>query len=97
MAIMHTIRPFAGVRKNVAIVQMSSALGRATDPMFGMARRPSFVHHDWVQTLRTKGLRATAQGVTVLDFLYHHPNTGAEAIFQAVSPFMPTISLQAIH
>ena len=53
--------------------------------------------HDWVQTLRAKGLRATAQRVAVLDFLHHHPHTDAEAIFQAVRPSLPTISLQAIH
>jgi hypothetical protein len=79
------------------IIQVSSALGRAIDSMFGTARRPSFVHHDWVQTLRAKGLRATAQCVTVLDFLHHHPHTDSEAIFQAVRPSIPTISLQAIH
>jgi len=59
------------------------------------------VHHsharDWVQTLRAKGLRATAQRAAVLDFLHHHPHTDAEAIFQAIRPFLPTISLQAIH
>ena len=53
--------------------------------------------HDWVQTLRAKGLRATTQRVAVLDFLHHHPHTDAEAIFQAVRPSLPTISLQAIH
>jgi Fe2+ or Zn2+ uptake regulation protein len=59
------------------------------------------VHHphtrDWVQTLRAKGLRATAQRAAVLDFLHHRPHTDAEAIFQAVRPSLPTISLQAIH
>jgi Fur family transcriptional regulator, stress-responsive regulator len=55
------------------------------------------MHHDWVQTLGAKGLQATAQRVTVLDFLHHHPHTDAEAIFQAVRPYLPTISLQAIH
>ncbi len=53
--------------------------------------------HDWVQTLRAKGLRATAQRVAVLDFLHHHSHTDAETIFQAVRPSLPTISLQAIH
>jgi Fe2+ or Zn2+ uptake regulation protein len=53
--------------------------------------------HDWVRTLRAKGLRATAQRVAVLETLHHHPHTDAEAIFRAVRPSLPTISLQAIH
>jgi Fur family ferric uptake transcriptional regulator len=52
---------------------------------------------EWLQTLRAKGLRATAQRVAVLDFLHHRPHTDAEAIFQALRPSLPTISLQAIH
>ena len=64
-----------------------------------MAEPPVHDPHieDWVQTLRAKGLRATAQRVALLDFLRHHPHTDAEAIFQAVRPFLLTISLQAIH
>lgn len=53
--------------------------------------------HDWPQTLRAKGLRATTQRVTVLDFLHHHPHADAETIFQAVRSSLPTISIQAIH
>lgn len=60
---------------------------------------PPAIHRtpDWVQALRAKGLRATVQRVTVLDFLHHHPHADAEAIFQAVRPALPTISLQAVH
>ena len=53
--------------------------------------------HDWVQTIRDKGLRATTQRVAVLDFLHHVPHTDAEAIFQGVRTTLPTISLQAVH
>jgi Fe2+ or Zn2+ uptake regulation protein len=53
--------------------------------------------HDWPQTLRAKGLRATTQRVTVLDFLHHHPHADAETIFRAVRPELPTISIQAVH
>lgn len=53
--------------------------------------------HDWVQELRTKGLRATVQRVTVLEFLHHHSHSDAEAVFQAVRSSLPTISLQAVH
>jgi len=53
--------------------------------------------HDWVQTLRVRGMRATAQRVTVLDYLHHHPHADAETIFQSVSSLLPTISLQAVH
>ncbi|MGV6876323.1 Fur family transcriptional regulator [Pseudochelatococcus sp. B33] len=53
--------------------------------------------HDWAQTLRAKGLRATTQRLAVLDFLHGHPHADAEAIFQAVSPSLPTISLQSVH
>lgn len=53
--------------------------------------------HDWVQALRTKGLRATVQRVAVLDFLHHHSHTDAEAVFQGVRSSLPTISLQAVH
>jgi Fur family ferric uptake transcriptional regulator len=54
-------------------------------------------NRDWVQALRTKGLRATAQRVTVLDFLHHHPHADAETIFQGVRSSIATISLQAVH
>ena len=53
--------------------------------------------HDWVDTLRAKGLRATSQRVAVLDFLHHNPHAAVEAVYQALSPKLPTISLQAIH
>jgi len=53
--------------------------------------------HDWARTIRAKGLRATAQRIAVLDFLHHHPHADADAIFQAVRPWLPTISIQAIH
>ena len=53
--------------------------------------------HDWVQMLRARGLRATAQRVTVLDFLHQHPHADAETVFQGVRSFLPTISLQAVH
>ncbi|WP_416333395.1 Fur family transcriptional regulator [Agrobacterium tumefaciens] len=53
--------------------------------------------HDWPQTLRAKGLRATTQRVKVLDYLHDHPHADAEAIFQAVRPSLLTTSLQAIH
>lgn len=53
--------------------------------------------HDWAQILRAKGLRVTAQRVTVLDYLHHHPHTDAESVFQSVRASLPTISLQAIH
>jgi hypothetical protein len=56
---------------------------------------PSSAHH-WVQTLRAKGLRATAQRAAVPDFLHHHPHTDAEATFQAARYSLPTISLQAV-
>ncbi|MDF0491433.1 Fur family transcriptional regulator [Sphingomonas sp. H39-1-10] len=56
-----------------------------------------FCTHDWLHTLRAKGLRATAQRVAVLGFLHHHPHSDAEAIYQAVRPSLPTISVQAIH
>ena len=53
--------------------------------------------HDWVRTLRAKGLRATTQRVAVLDFLHHHPHADAEGVFQGTRPSLPTISLQAVH
>lgn len=53
--------------------------------------------HDWVQMLRSKGLRATSQRVAVLDLLHHQPHADAEAIYQAVRSTLPTISLQAVH
>ncbi|GGC55143.1 Fur family transcriptional regulator [Chelatococcus reniformis] len=64
-----------------------------------MQQSPGHPSHDddWAQTLRAKGLRATAQRMAVLEFLHHHPHTDAEAIFQAVRCSLPTISLQAVH
>ncbi|MDQ0474735.1 Fur family transcriptional regulator [Labrys wisconsinensis] len=53
--------------------------------------------HDWVQILRDKGLRATVQRVTVLDYLHHHPHADAETVFQGVRSSLSTISLQAVH
>lgn len=53
--------------------------------------------HDWPQILRAKGLRATTQRITVLEYLHHHPHADAETIFQAVRSPLPTISIQAVH
>ncbi len=53
--------------------------------------------HDWVQSIREKGLRATTQRIAVLEFLHHAPHTDAETIFQNVRMTLPTISLQAVH
>lgn len=53
--------------------------------------------HDWAQILRAKGLRATAQRVTVLGYLHRHPHADAESVFQGVRASLPTISLQAVH
>lgn len=65
----------------------------------GMNHMPADHHcrHDWAQTLRAKGLRATTQRIAVLDFLHHHPHTDAESVFQGVRVNLPTISLQAVH
>ena len=52
---------------------------------------------DWVNALRAKGLRATNQRVAVLDYLHRYPHAAVEAVYQGISPRLPTISLQAIH
>lgn len=52
---------------------------------------------DWAQALRAKGLRVTAQRLTVLDFLHSHPHTDAETVFQGVRQTLPSISVQAVH
>ncbi len=52
---------------------------------------------DWADALRSRGLRATAQRMAVLDFLHRHPHTDADVIFRSVRSILPTISLQAVH
>lgn len=53
--------------------------------------------HDWVEALRAKGLRATAQRVAVLDYLHHHPHADVDTVFQAVRGALPTMSPQGVH
>lgn len=53
--------------------------------------------HNWADVLRGKGLRATTQRMSVLEFLHHHPHADADAIFRGVRATLPTISLQAVH